>query len=150
VTTALVVLVGCGPGAVEVEPPAVEGVVAERCDELAAALPDRVAGLERREVEPSDAAAAAWGDPPVVLICGGEAPDGFDRTATCTTVNGVDWYLPAEQVAVDDPGDVTMTTVNREAFVRVRLPEEYWPPAETMVDLADAVSSILEATGRCR
>ena len=143
-------LTGCGTGAVEVDPPAVDGTTAERCAALVDALPDRVADLERRELEPADAVAAAWGDPPVVLTCGDEPPEGFDRLATCTTVNDVDWYIPAEQVEVDDPGDVTMTTVNREAFVQVRLPEEHWPPATTMADLSEAVTSTLEATGRCQ
>ena len=134
----------------EVDPPALEGEAADRCAALVEALPGSVAGLERREVEPAGAVAAAWGDPPVVLTCGDEPPEGFDRLATCTTVNDVDWYIPEEQVEVDDPGDVTMTTVNREAFVQVRLPGEHWPPAATMADLADAVSSTLEATGQCQ
>jgi hypothetical protein len=135
---------------VEIGSAAPEGAAASACAALLEALPAEVAGEPRRSVEPTDAPGAAWGDPAIVLTCGDQPPEGFDRTSACTTVNEVDWFLPEDEVAVDEVGDVTMTTLHREAFVRVELPEEYWPPAETMVDLADAVAENVEATGRCR
>ncbi|WP_162529832.1 DUF3515 domain-containing protein [Nocardioides caldifontis] len=142
----LVGLVGCGPGTVEVDPPEPEGRAAAACASLVDALPQQVADLDPREVEPADALGAAWGDPAIVLTCDDQPPAGFDELSSCTTVEDVDWYLPEEQVEVDDPGDVTMSTVNREAFVHVQLPAEHWPPATAMVDLADAISSTLEVS----
>jgi hypothetical protein len=143
-------LTSCSGGAVELDAEPPQGAAAEACADLLEALPDQVADQPAREVEPDTAPGAAWGDPPIVLTCTDEPPAGFGRTSTCTTANGVDWYLPEEQVTVEEVGKVTMTTVHREAFVRVELPPEHWPPATTMVDLAEAISENLEATGRCR
>ena len=73
-------------------------------------------------------------------------PDGFDRTSICTTVDDVDWYVPEAQL--EQQGDLVMTLVNREQYVEVRMPAEYWPPATTLADLGPAVST-LPATGSC-
>ena len=67
--------------------------------------------------------------------------------ATCTTVEGIDWYVPTTEQEVQ--GDLTMTTVHREPVVEVRLPAEHWPPAATLVDVADTVRQHTERTGRC-
>ena len=120
------------------------------CRRLLEELPQSVADQPSRKVEPRGAWGAAWGDPPIVLTCGGPAPRGFGRASSCTTVNGVDWYIPTNQLR---PGgassDVTMTTVHRAANVQVHLPAEYWPPATALVDLSAAVKSAVPATGHC-
>jgi hypothetical protein len=135
------------PVAVAASAPAPEDRPA--CKALLAELPAAVADQESRAVTPSDAWAAAWGDPPIVLTCGVARPHGFDRTSTCTTVNGVDWFLPEEQLDSESPVDLTMTTVNRAEHVEVRLPAEYWPPATALADLSDAVRTTTEKTGSC-
>jgi hypothetical protein len=85
------------------------------CTALLAALPDSVADQPRREVEPADAWGAAWGDPAIVLRCGGPAPAGFDDVAACTTVNGVDWFVDEDAVEAlrGEAGSLPMSTVNR-------------------------------------
>ncbi len=119
------------------------------CRSLLQALPDNVADQPARPVEPDDGWAAAWGDPAIVLTCGGAAPEGFRRTSTCTTVNDVDWFIPEEQLESDVAVELTMTTVNRAQFVEVTLPAEYSPPATALADLSEAVSGSIEATGSC-
>ncbi len=119
------------------------------CRRLLDALPDAVADQQARTVQPADAWGAAWGDPPIVLTCGGPRPAGFTRTSSCTTVNGVDWFIPEEQLGTSEPTDLTMTTVYREQYVEVRLPKEYWPPATTLADLSRAVRKNVAATGGC-
>ncbi|MDP3890527.1 DUF3515 domain-containing protein [Nocardioides sp.] len=140
------VLTAC-TGPVDVTAPAPAGQAAERCSDLLAALPDEVAGQPRREVEPPDAPAAAWGDPAIVLTCGVEMPDGFDGFSSCQEVDGVGWYVPEEQF---DPGsDVVLTTIGWSPAVRVEMPGDYRPPAELMVDLAPAITQTLTLDQPC-
>lgn len=119
------------------------------CRDLIEALPDTVADQPRRDTDPADGWGAAWGDPPIVLTCGGPRPDGFIRTSACTTVNDVDWFIPEEQLEAGSASDLTMTTVYREQYVEVRLPAEHWPPATTLADLSEAVTDHIAATGSC-
>ena len=123
------------------------GEVTAACSELLARLPVAVADQGRREVTPPDVPGAAWGDPPITLVCGVEEPAGFDDVASCLTVNGVDWYVPTEQLEAQ--GDLTMTTVNRRVSVEVQLPAAYFPPAATLADLARPVRRSIPATGHC-
>jgi hypothetical protein len=138
---------GCGVGAVDVggEPPA-EGD-REACRSLLDALPSTVSDQPGREIDPQDGWGAAWGDPAIVLRCGVAPPEGFDAVATCTTVEGIDWYVPTTEQEAQ--GDLTMTTVHREPVVEVRLPAAHWPPAATLVDVAETVRKHTERTGRC-
>ena len=121
--------------------------VSGECRELLARVPPAVADQGRREVSPPDAPGAAWGAPPITLVCGVDEPAGFDEVATCLTVNGVDWYIPPEQL--EEEGDLTMTTVYREVAVEVRLPATYFPPATTLADLARPVRQSIPATDEC-
>jgi hypothetical protein len=92
--------------------------------------------------------AAAWGDPAIELLCGVDEPPGFDRFATCQVVNKVAWFIPESQIT-GKPTEVVMTTVRRPENVRVTLPQEYWPPAAAMVDLAPALKRALPAKRSC-
>jgi Protein of unknown function (DUF3515) len=132
-----------GPVALDVpsgKPPAA-------CKELLARLPVAVADQGRRDVTPADAPGAAWGDPPITLVCGVGVPEGFDNVASCLTVSGVDWYIPTEQL--EARGDLTMTTVKRAVNVEVHLPAAYFPPATTLADLAAPIRKSLPRTGHC-
>ena len=42
-----------------------------------------------------------------------------------------------------------MTTVGRAEFVEVRIPADYWPPANTMVDLAPSLESTIREVRPC-
>jgi hypothetical protein len=118
------------------------------CDELLEALPTTVDGAERRELRPADAPAAAWGDPAIVLRCGIARPPGLDEFATCQEADGVGWYVPEKQIT-GQPRPITMTTIGRAVFVQVSLPEEHWPPAAAMVDLAPAVREAVPQLAPC-
>lgn len=145
--TTMAVLAGCGQGPVEIPDVELDTADAKACAELVDALPDRVADQPLRAVESGGGPGAAWGDPAIVLRCGVERPDDFTRVSPCTSVNGVDWYIPDAQL--EEQGDLTMTVVYRRQYVEVTLPGEYWPPATALADLAEAVDSSLEKTGAC-
>jgi hypothetical protein len=132
-----------GPVALDVPP----GKPPAACRELLARLPVALADQGRRDIAPSDAAGAAWGDPPITLVCGVGVPAGFDDVASCLTVSGVDWYIPTAQLEAQ--GDLTMTTVNREVSVEVHLPAAYFPPATALADLARPVKRSIPASGHC-
>lgn len=140
-------LSACGTGPVELDAPDLSPADATTCRQLLDALPETVADQPRREISPEEALGAAWGDPAITLVCGVGTPAGFDDVAVCTSVNGVDWYLPEEQL--EEGGDLTMTAVKRAVYVEVRLPEDYFPPATTLADLAPAITATVPATGTC-
>lgn len=141
-------LAGCGDDDVPIESPPLSPAEGAACERLVGALPDVVDGLDRRPVEPEGAYGAAWGDPPVVLTCGVPEPAGFDELATCQIANDVAWFIPEEQIT-GSPLEIVMTTVGRSVDVEVRLPAEYWPPADAMVDLADAITRTTTETEPC-
>jgi hypothetical protein len=143
------VAASCAAGPVELDQPSVPDGQRAACERLVDALPDHVADLERREVEPADALGAAWGDPAIELTCGVGRPEDYDPAGGCTTVNGIDWYIPQEQLDANGERDLTMTTINRDVAVEVRMPGDYWPPATTLADLSSVVADHTERTGRC-
>jgi hypothetical protein len=144
----VLLLGGCGVGSVDVGGAAPAADDREACRSLLDAVPATLADQPSRETDPVDGWGAAWGDPAIVLRCGVGPPDGFDAVATCTTVEGIDWYVPDSEPE-EAYGDVTITVVHREPVVEVRLPAQHWPPAATMVDLADTIREHTERTGGC-
>jgi hypothetical protein len=58
--------------------------------------------------------AYAWGDPPVVLVCGVDRPAGLEPTSPLIQINGVNWF-----VDTGDPDVVVWTTVDRPVYVQV-------------------------------
>ncbi len=146
-TAALLLPTACS-SSVSLDAPALSGADARACRALVDALPDRVDDLRRVDADPGDGFGAAWGDPAIELRCGVPAPKGFDRFATCQVTNGVGWYIPESQ-QTGRPGPVTMTTVGRAQNVEVRIPEDYFPPANTMVDLAPALKRTIREVRPC-
>ncbi len=142
---ALVVLTASCSHDVEVDAPSVSGSAARSCAALVKALPSAVSDQKVRRVD-GRGYAAAWGDPPIELRCGVRRPAAMDRFASCQVVNGVGWFLPESQSS-DAP--VTLTTMDRAVFVQVRIPQKYFPPATTMVDLGPAVRRTLPRNRRC-
>ena len=151
------VLASCG-GPLQVDAPELTGTAARTCSELVDALPETVDDVERREVEPADAPAAACGvrstmelggsDPAIVLRCGVEMPAAFDDFSTCHETNGIGWFIPDEQMT-GSPTEITMTTIGRDVNVEVALPVEHFPPANTMVDLSEAIDRATEEIDPC-
>ena len=94
------------------------------CAALVADLPDTLAGLERRDVEPPDALGAAWGDPAYVLSCGVAEPDDYEPTAECNVIEGVGWYVPADQLS-DLSEDATPIALSLEPYVELSVPADY-------------------------
>jgi hypothetical protein len=128
---------GCAAPVADVEPaPEATDPV---CAEAMVALPDAVAGLDRRETDSQ--ATAAWGEPSAVILrCG--VPTPGPTTEHCVTANGVDW------VTRDDGEFWTLTTYGRTPAVEVLFDDTRAASSSVMVDLAPAVSRI-PATGGC-
>lgn len=143
----LLLLSACG-GPVEVDVPDLDAGDAAACAAFADALPDTLADEDRADVEPADAPAAAYGEPPIVVTCGVDEPDGFGPGASCEIANDVRWFIPSEQYG-DEPRDLTLTTAWNEPRVEVRIPADYWPNATPAVtaSLAEAVAEHLRFTG---
>jgi hypothetical protein len=144
---ALLALTGSACGGVDVAPTTVSGAERAACERLVEALPEHVSDQGRRETS-GNPLGAAWGDPAIVLRCGVGTPEGYDKFAACQTVNGLDWFVPAEDI--EDQGvDVTMTTLGREPRVEVVVPAAYRPPDAVMVDLAAAIKAHTRLLRRC-
>ncbi len=117
------------------------------CRSLLDAMPATLADQPRRDTERADGWGTAYGDPAIVVRCGVPTPETYDETAVCTHVNGVDWFIPLDQLEDGDAEAYTMTTVNRTPRVEVVLPAAHFPPATAMADLAAPVNAHLEPSG---
>jgi hypothetical protein len=150
-------LAGCAGGGnggsedVSIDSPAPHARDRAVCARILAALPDSLAGEPRRSVAPRGALGAAWGDPAMVLTCGVDRPAEFDEFATCIEANGVDWFVPAEQVE-DDSLDVTFSTAGYRPVVQLSVPAEYRPEggAAALAELAKPLRKRLKNVQPCR
>jgi hypothetical protein len=118
---------------VEVPPPPPEADA--NCPQLMRALPLDLLGEPARLVDSDTPYAAAWGDPPVVLVCGVPQPEGLVPGEGLFTINGVTWFVDQS-----DPSATVWTAVDRAVYVEVSLPPD--------VDSAPvtALSDVLAAT----
>ncbi|KRB77236.1 hypothetical protein ASE01_10875 [Nocardioides sp. Root190] len=147
--TLLPALLACG-GPVEVDVPDLSDADRAACDAFTAALPSSLAEQERDGVEPSDAPAAAYGDPAIIVRCGVPEPEGFDLTASCETANGVGYFTPDEQFA-DQDLDLTITAAGYRPRIEVTVPARYRPNAgpAAMAVLAPLIKEHLTLVEAC-
>ncbi len=87
------------------------------CPAVMSGLPLALAGEQSRPVQSDSPFAYAWGEPPVVLVCGVDRPAGWVVGASAIEINGVQWF-----VDTGDPDTTVWTTVDRPVYVEVRLP----------------------------
>lgn len=133
---------GCARG-VEVEPaPSASEPV---CAELVLALPETLAGAERRST--TSQASRAWGDPAIVLRCGVE-PLG-PTTDPCYAISDVDGENPVDWVAAsaETEDGQRFTTYGRTPTVEVTIPVSY-PGDVVLAELAPAIAP-LPQDGEC-
>jgi hypothetical protein len=146
VLTAL--LAGCSGGAVEIDEPSVDGAAREPCEELLGLVPYELAGQRPRETDPEGVLGAAWGEPAIVLRCGVEMPEEFDRFSSCNEINGVGWFATDEELE-DTDDDLTVTTIGWEPVVEVEIPADHRPPHDVLVELAGPIKQALSLDQPC-
>lgn len=140
----------CG-GAVELGNPALPAAERKACEALLAAVAGGLADRPRR-TDVGAGLGAAYGDPAVVLRCGVDLPEGFDprrvagpdEPSPCAIVNGVGWYLPAEQAAGGEAA--TFTAIGYRPRISVTVPPEAQPEsgAAALAQLAPVVKATLQ------
>jgi Protein of unknown function (DUF3515) len=119
------------------------------CREFIRTLPDKLAGRDPRETSPPDGFAAAWGDPAIVVSCGGNMPSEYDSAAACEEIAGIGWFVPADQLT-DLSVDAQVTTIGIEPIVSVRLPATSRADAAgVLTEIAPALKARLTATAPC-
>jgi hypothetical protein len=141
---------GCSAGPVAIDAADLDAADREACEAVLADLPDELADESRRDVQPTDAIGAAYGDPPIVVTCVDHAPDSFDEFSQCQEVNDVGWYVPDDQVA-DPDSDAVVTALSHSPFVQVTVPADYRPDgaAAVLAELATPISDNLELVDDC-
>ncbi len=146
----LLALAGCADEPVSISSPDVGPSARVTCEQFLADLPSELAGEQKRALARNGALGAAWGDPAIVLTCGGELPDDFDRFAQCVEANGVGWFVPADAEA-DQSSTAALTAAGYRPVVRVTVPGDYRPEgvASVMAQLADPVRQHLRLVDRC-
>jgi hypothetical protein len=100
-----------------VEVPPVTPAADAACPGLMEGLPLELLGDPSRRVDSDSPFAYAWGEPPVVLVCGVDRPAGWTVGESAIQINGVQWY-----VDTDDPDTTVWTAVDRSVYVDVRVP----------------------------
>ena len=89
----------------------------ELCPALMTDMPLELAGQVSRRVDSDTPFAYAWGDPPTVLVCGVDRPEGFTASSGLIQINGVQWFVDTA-----DPEVTVWTTVDRPVYVEVQVP----------------------------
>ena len=102
---------------VPVDTPEVTPAAELACPVLMAQLPLELAGETSRLVDSDSPFAHAWGDPPVVLVCGAEPPAGYVVGSATIAISGVEWFVDTSA-----PDVVVWTTVDRNLPVQMRVP----------------------------
>lgn len=102
------------------------------CEDVLAKAPIRLLGQLQRETSPRDAAAIAWGDPPIVLVCGGQRSVPTD--AQVIAVEGVEWIVESTDVGT------VFTSVSGEPLLQVRVPVDYRPEIDAVAEITSALS----------
>lgn len=145
------VLTACSDtGPVPVDSPSLAAPAERACRAFLDAAPATLAGQERRETSPAGAPGAAWGDPAIVVTCGGPLPTAYDRFAECTEADGVGWFVPDAQ-REDQSSDIVWTAVGYRPLVSIHLPADYRPEgaAAVITQLAGPVRQSLRLVRPC-
>jgi hypothetical protein len=144
------VVVACGKEPVSIPTLRLSAADQAVCQRVVNALPATVAGQSRRKTQPAEALGGAWGDPPIVAQCGVPLPSGFTRTSSCTTADGVGWYLPDDQFR-DESSDIVISTAGYRPILQVTIPATYRPNglAAAMVELAPMVKRYTKLVKPC-
>ena len=122
----------------------------QACRDLLDALPETLAGQDRREVVPADALGAAYGDPPIAVTCTDRPPPDFDEFASCDQVNDVGWFVPRELVA-DPDADAALSAMSHRPIVQLDVPRDYRPEgaAAALAELSAPIQEQLELVDEC-
>jgi hypothetical protein len=106
------------------------------CPAVMELLPLELAGEQSRPVQSDSLFAYAWGDPPIVLVCGVDRPAGFVAGAGLIQIEGVQWYVDTE-----DPETTVWTAVDRQVYVQISLPSsvDSAPVTELTAEIAQAL-----------
>jgi hypothetical protein len=108
------------------------------CTALFQALPVQLEGADPRVVRSASPYVRAWGDPPVVLVCGVARPAGYSASSGLIQINGVAWYVDTS--AKDT---VVWTAVDRSVYVQVRVPAS--ADSSAVTDLTAPIEKALPA-----
>jgi hypothetical protein len=127
-------LIGCSRP-VDVQAPPID----ESCEPILTAAPINILGELQRETTPADAAAIAWGDPPIVLVCGISIEVPAD--AQVVEVDGVAW------VAQSTEAGTVFTTLDAVPALQVRVPVDYRPEIDVLSELGDVIANSVDAVG---
>jgi Protein of unknown function (DUF3515) len=146
----LLALAGCADGPVSIPATDAGPAAATVCQQFLSDLPSVLAGERKRDLARNGALGAAWGDPAIILTCGGGLPDGFDRFSQCVEANGVGWFVPAD-AEKDQSATAVLTAAGYRPVVQVSVPGDYRPEgvASVMAGLAAPVKGHLKLVNRC-
>jgi hypothetical protein len=122
-----------------VEVPPVTPQAEVSCPYLMAELPLELNGEPSRRVQSDSPFAYAWGEPPIVLLCGVDRPAGWVVGTSAIQINGVQWH-----VDTSDPDSTVWTTVDRPVYIRVALPAsvDSAPVAVLSTTIGDVLSYV--------
>jgi hypothetical protein len=146
---AATLVAGCA-SPVRIEAGDLDGADREACAALLDDLPDELADEGERDLDPEDTLGAAYGDPPIVVTCVADEPEGFAADSVCEQVNDVGWFVPDDQVA-DPDSDAVLTAMTHRPFVQLTVPAEHRPDgaAAALAELSGPIKDNLEPAEEC-
>ncbi|WP_019930056.1 DUF3515 domain-containing protein [Nocardia sp. BMG111209] len=116
------------------------------CTALLPALPATIGDYHHADLaDPAPPATAAWqsadaGDP-IVLRCGLDRPQEFDKAAALQVVDGVNWFALRDPAANTSSG--TYFAVDRGTYIALTLPDHAGPTP--LQEISDTIAKVLPA-----
>ncbi|MGA8112891.1 MAG: DUF3515 family protein [Actinocatenispora sp.] len=126
---------------VRVDSSPLDGDAATVCRGFIAQLPGKIRNLHRRPVSDGVEQNAAFGQPPLLVHCGGPAAS-FPPTATVYGLAGVCFY--ADRQAHRS----VWTTVDRRVPVTVTVPGSYSSPGQWVAEFSDSIAGSVRSADR--
>ncbi|MCX4094016.1 DUF3515 domain-containing protein [Nocardia sp. alder85J] len=116
------------------------------CTTLLPALPGALGGYDRAELaQPAPPATVAWqpadGGDAIVLRCGLDRPQEFDKAAALQIVDGVTWFELRDRTANASSG--TYFAVDRGTYIALTLPDHAGPTP--LQEVSDTIAKVLPA-----
>ena len=121
---------------VKVPTPPVTPEAQQTCPALMSTLPLQLNDEPSRRVESASPFAYAWGQPPVVLICGVGRPATLGPTSGLIQINGVQWFVDTSSA-----DKVVWTAVDRPVYVQVTVSAD--TDSAPVTELSDVLAGAL-------
>lgn len=124
------------------------GASGKQCTQLMTALPQQLAGSDKRPVIDDPAGVAAWGDPPITLRCGLPTPQELTCSSQLIEVANANGQTGVLWLQLTEGGQTTYIAADRPVRIALTLPDKSGTSA--IQQISAVVSGVMPSTADSR